>query len=82
MIKWLCGLIIKSHKPIEEQLADAQDRQWDQEYKLGWEFADHEWHSPVPRSIVKQMLIKQMREVETAYEIAIYDFLNKYGKDV
>ncbi|QEP29822.1 hypothetical protein HYP99_gp024 [Sinorhizobium phage ort11] len=76
MIKWLFGLIIKSHKPIKEQLADAQDRLYDQEYKRGWDYAVLIWGT-TPVMVAKMELIKAAGNIETAFEIAIYDFLKE-----
>lgn len=76
MIKWLFGLIVKSHKPIREQLADAQDRLYDQEYKRGWDHAVFIWNT-APVTLAKMELIKAAGDLETAFEIAIYDFLKE-----
>lgn len=46
----------------------------EQHYAAGWEYAVNIWNTSPPR-IARELLIKKMGDVNTAYEIGIWDFL-------
>lgn len=67
MIEWL--FLLFKPKPTESEV-------FDKEYSAGWDHAVHIWNTS-PSRIARDILSKKMGNVETAYEIGIWDFLEK-----
>ena len=74
IIKWLVGLVVKSNKPIKDQVAEARERLFSQQYEEGKAFAERIWATS-PEPIARMCLLNKAGSVSTYYELAIWEFL-------